>query len=355
MTKTMTKATFSVVVQPSQRSFSVDASEAILTAAIRHNITMPYGCKDGACGCCKTKLVSGTVQHGTHLDAALTAEDKANGMILICCAHPESDVVLESKIVAEVDAPPVKKMPVRVHSLVRQSEDVMILQLQLPASDKFHYWAGQYLEFILPDGSRRAYSMANAPAAESSGKVELHIRHMQGGKFTDQVFGSLKERAILRTEGPFGSFYLREQSDKPLIFLASGTGFAPIKALLEQMQKNAIQRPVHFYWGGRRPQDLYLHDWVVAQQAQMPHLTYIPVVSDAASEDAWAGRTGFVHRAVMEDFADLSAHQVYACGAPVMVESAKRDFTTERKLPAEEFFADSFTSEADKVSSYSPK
>lgn len=351
MTTTMTAPTFSVVIQPSQRNFSVNEPEAILEAAIRHHITLPYGCKDGACGCCKTRLVSGSVRHDAHLDAALTAEEKASGLILTCRAHPESDVVLEVKTVVEVDAPAVKKIPVRVQSMHRQSDDVMILQLQLPASEKFHYWAGQYIEFMLPDGSRRAYSMANAPRADgkNDGKIELHIRHMQGGKFTDQVFGSMKERSILRAEGPFGSFFLREKSDKPLIFLASGTGFAPIKALLEQIQQHNIQRPIHLYWGGRRPQDLYLHDWVVAQQAPMPYLTYIPVVSDATPEDAWAGRTGFVHRAVMDDFADLSAYQVYACGAPVVIESAKQDFTTACKLPIEEFFADSFTSEADKA------
>ncbi len=340
--------TFSVVVQPSQRSFSVNESEAILTAAIRQHITLPYGCKDGACGCCKTRLVSGSVRHDAHLDAALTADEKASGMILTCRAHAETDLVLESKIVAEVDAPPVKKMPVRVHSLTRQSDDVMIVQLQLPISEKFHYWAGQYIEFILPDGSRRAYSMANAP--DGDGKIELHIRHMQGGKFTDQVFGSLKERAILRAEGPFGSFFLREKSEKPLIFLASGTGFAPIKALLEYMRENSIQRSVYLYWGGRRPQDLYLDAWAQEQSRNMAQLSYYePVISDAVPEDQWMGRTGFVHQAVMEDFPDLSGHQVYACGAPIMVESAKRDFTTLCGLPVEEFFADSFTSEADKA------
>lgn len=347
--------TFSVLVQPSQRRFSVEAGEAVLTAAIQNNITLPYGCKDGACGCCKTRLVSGSVEHGMHLGAALTPEDAANGMILTCCAMPLDDLVLESHVVAEVDAFPVKKIPVRVHSLTRQSPDVMILQLQLPASEKFAYWAGQYIEFILQDGSRRCYSMANAPhTTYETGKVELHIRHVPSGKFTDHVFGTMKERAILRAEGPLGSFYLREKSDKPMIFLASGTGFAPIKALLAHIQHQGIQRSIHFYWGARRPEDWYLHDWVTAQMATMPHLHYIPVLSDAEEKDAWTGRTGFVHHAVMADFPDLSAHQVYACGAPIMVESAQRDFTTQCHLPAEEFFADSFITEADKAN-HSPK
>jgi CDP-4-dehydro-6-deoxyglucose reductase len=172
---------------------------------------------------------------------------------------------------------------------------------------------------------------------------------MPGGKFTDQVFGTLKEKDILRIEGPYGSFYLREDSDKPMVFVASGTGFAPIKALVEQLQFKNSTRKVSVYWGGRRPADLYMHEWMLAQAAHMPHLNYVPVVSDALPEDAWAGRTGFVHQAVMADVPDLSGHQVYACGAPIVVDSARTDFTARCGLPADEFYADSFTSAADKA------
>jgi len=224
----------------------------------------------------------------------------------------------------------------------------MLMDLQLPATETFAYRAGQYVEFILRDGARRSYSMANAP--HTGPGVQLHIRHMPGGRFTDTVFGSMKERDILRIEGPMGSFFLREESDKPLVFLASGTGFAPLKAILEHMQHSGITRPVTLYWGGRRPADLYMDDWMRAQCAAMPSLRYVPVVSDALPEDAWQGRSGFVHRAVLEDFADLSLHQVYACGAPIVVESARRDFCNLAGLPESEFFADSFTSEADKHS-----
>jgi CDP-4-dehydro-6-deoxyglucose reductase len=216
----------------------------------------------------------------------------------------------------------------------------------LPANDTFVYRAGQYVEFILRDGARRSYSMANAPSQGPG--VDLHIRHMPGGRFTDLVFGSMKEKDILRIEGPMGSFFLREESSKPMVFLASGTGFAPLKALLEHMQHCGITRAVTLYWGGRRPADLYMDDWVRAQCDAMPNLGYVPVVSDALPEDAWQGRTGFVHRAVLEDFPDLSGHQVYACGAPVVVDSAKRDFAALAGLPADELFADAFTSEADK-------
>ena len=287
--------------------------------------------------------------HGEHQSKALTADEEAAGLVLTCCARPLSDVVLESRQVTDESAYPVKKMPVRVATLEKKSHDVMQVRLQLPAADTFRYHAGQYIEFILRDGARRAYSMANAPhtQAEAPG-VELHIRHMAGGKFTDHVFGAMKEKEILRVEGPFGSFFLREDSDKPIVLLASGTGFAPIKALIEHMQFKAIARPAVLYWGGRRPGDLYLHDWVQARAAEMPQLTYVPVVSDALPEDGWTGRTGFVHQAVMDDFADLSGHQVYACGAPIVVESARDAYSAHRGLPPDEFFADSFTSEADK-------
>jgi CDP-4-dehydro-6-deoxyglucose reductase len=252
--------------------------------------------------------------------------------------------------VTEAGAFPIKKMPVRVVSLVKKSDDVMVIHLQLPATDVMQFHAGQYIEFLLRDGSRRSYSMGNAPHTLEAGapKVELHIRHMPGGKFTDPVFTTMKEKDILRVEGPYGSFFLREDSDKPMVLLASGTGFAPIKALIEHMQHKGITRPATLYWGGRRPSDLYMNDWVEGQLAQMPNLLYVPVVSNATPEDAWTGRTGFVHHAVLQDHPDLSGFQVYACGAPIVVDSAQRDYGA-AGLPAEEFFADSFTSEADKA------
>ena len=341
---------FQITVQPSGRSFTADGSETLLAAGIRQGIGLPYGCKDGACGSCKCKKLEGTVVHGTHQSKALSEEEEAQGLILTCCATAQSDVVLESRQVTEAGAFPIKKMPVRVASLARKSDDVMVIQLQLPANDVMQFHAGQYIEFLLRDGSRRSYSMANAPHTLEAGapKVELHIRHMPGGKFTDPVFTTMKEKDILRAEGPYGSFFLREDSDKPMVLLASGTGFAPIKALIEHMQHQGIQRPATLYWGGRRPADLYMNDWIEAQLAHMPQLRYVPVISNATPEDAWTGRTGFVHQAVLQDHPDLSGYQVYACGAPIVVESAQRDYAA-AGLPAEEFFADSFTSEADKV------
>ncbi len=340
---------FNVTVQPSGRTYTANADEALLAAAIRSGIGLPYGCKDGACGSCKCKKIEGSVVHGPHQLKALSHEEEAAGFILTCCGVAHSDVVIESRQVTDESAFPVKKMPTRLNSFAKASDDVMVMRLQLPAADVFKYHAGQYVEFLLRDGDRRAYSIANAPHTQAENpSVELHIRHMPGGKFTEHVFGAMKEKEIMRVEGPFGSFYLREDSSKPMVLLASGTGFAPIKAMIEHMQFKRITRPAVLYWGGRRPADLYMNDWVMARVAEMPNLRYIPVISDALLDDAWAGRTGFVHKAVLQDLPDLSAYQVYACGAPIVVDSAQADYIA-AGLPAEEFFADSFVTEKEKA------
>jgi len=339
---------FTVTVQPSGRSFSVGRDEPILHAAIREGVGLPYGCKDGACGSCKCRMLEGRVIHGAHQPKALSAEEEAAGMILTCQAAPQTDVVIEARTVAGAGEFPVRKMPSRVSRIEKPSPDVAVLTLQLPANDPLRYHAGQYVEFILRDNARRSYSMANAPHLQGDKPaIELHIRHMPGGKFTDHVFGAMKEKDILRVEGPFGSFFLREDSDKPIVLLASGTGFAPIKAIIEHIEFKAITRPVVLYWGARALADLYLHDWALQAAQRLPNLRYVPVLSEPRPEDAWTGRTGFVHQAVMADLPDLGGHEVYACGAPVMVDAAQRDFVAVCGLPADAFFADSFVTSAD--------
>ena len=341
--------TFTATVQPAGRSFTVEADEPVLQAAIRQGVGLPYGCRDGACGSCKSRLLEGRVVHGTHQAKALSAEEEAAGLMLTCCAVPQTDVVIEARSVPGAGQFAVRKMPSRVLSITRPAPDVAVLMMQLPANDPLRYHAGQYIEFILRDGARRSYSMANAPHTQTDKPViELHVRHMPGGKFTEHVFGAMKEKDILRMEGPFGSFFLREDSDKPIVLLASGTGFAPIKAIIEHLRFKASSRRAVLYWGCRSKADLYLHDWALAAAQEMPNLRYVPVLSEPQSDDAWTGRTGLVHRAVMADLPDLSVHQIYACGAPIMVESAQRDLVAICRLPADEFYADSFTSEADK-------
>jgi CDP-4-dehydro-6-deoxyglucose reductase len=339
---------FTIQLQPANRSFEVQRDEPILAAAIRQGIGMPYGCRDGACGSCKSRLLAGRVIHGAHQLRALSTEEEDAGLILPCCAAAQTDCVIEARSVPGAGEFPVLKMPARVLNLQRAAADVMIVKLQLPANQNLQYRAGQFIEVILRDGARRSYSMANAmhnlgnPPA-----LQLHLRHMPGGRFTDHVFGTMQEKEILRIEGPFGSFFLREDSARPIVLLAAGTGFAPIKAIIEQMQVKAVARLAVLYWGCRKRADLYLHEWAEAQAAQMPNLRYVPVLSESFDE-GWQGRSGLVHRAVIDDLPDLSGHQVYACGAPMMVESARQDFVARCGLPAEEFYADAFTSEADK-------
>jgi CDP-4-dehydro-6-deoxyglucose reductase len=341
--------TYTVTLRPSGRSFEVGPDEPVLQAAIRQGVGLPYGCKDGACGSCKSRLLEGRVIQGAHRAKALSAEEEQAGWMLPCCAAPQSALVIEARTVVGAGDFPPRKMPSRVTSIARPAPDVAIVRLQLPANEAFRYRAGQYVEFILRDGSRRSYSMANSPhTLAASPGIELHIRHMPGGKFTDHVFGAMQAKEILRLEGPFGSFFLREDSARPIVLLASGTGFAPIKAIIEQLEFTASQRAAVLYWGCRSRADLYLNDWAEQAATRMPQLRYVPVLSEPRSEDGWTGRTGLVHRAVMADLPDLSAHQVYACGAPIMVESARRDFVAQCGLPADEFHADAFTSEADK-------
>jgi CDP-4-dehydro-6-deoxyglucose reductase len=338
-----------VTVRPAERTFEVARDEPILAAAIRAGIGLPYGCKDGACGSCKSRLLEGRVIHGAHQRKALSQAEEEAGLVLTCCATPQTDCVIEARMVPGAGEYPVLKMPCRVMGIERAAPDVAVLKLQLPANQALQFRAGQYVEFILRDGTRRAYSMANAPEQLGSPPaIELHVRHMPGGKFTDHVFATMKDKDILRLEGPYGSFFLREDTTKPIVLLASGTGFAPIKAIIEHMRIKAIERPAALYWGCRTRADLYRHDWALQAAQELPWLRYVPVLSEARPEELWDGRTGFVHHAVMQDLQDLSGHQVYACGVPIMVESAKRDFVARCGLPEDEFYSDAFTSEADK-------
>jgi len=340
---------FEVVIQPSQLKFTADAHQTILDAAMAADILLPYSCRAGSCSTCKGKVLSGSVEDTVNVRHVLMEDEIAEGYTLFCQARPQSDLVIEAHQVRLATDLHIRKLPVRVIALEKLADDVMHVTLQLPAADPFRFYPGQYLDILFKDGSRRSYSMANAPGEDN--RVELHVRHMPGGMFTDTVFGAaekpLKVRDILRVEAPLGSFFLRDDSVKPIVFLASGTGYAPIRAILQQMAAQEMPRPAVLYWGGRRPADLYLDAEAQAFAQTLSGFRYVPVLSDALSGDNWQGRTGFVHHAVMQDLPDLSGHQVYACGAPIMVEAARRDFVQQCGLPEEEFFADVFTSQAD--------
>ena len=331
---------YQVTVQPSGRQFVAEADETILDAALRQGLTMPYGCKDGACGACKGHVQSGRVDHGKAQAHALKDDEKAAGMALYCCAKAQSDLIIECRQITSGSQIPVKTLPSRIERLERLAPDVIELHLRLPASERLQFLAGQYIDILLKDGKKRSFSLANAPHDDAL--LQLHIRHVPGGLFTEQVFSTLKVRDILRFNGPHGSFYLREDSAKPMILLAGGTGFAPIKAIVEHAMAENCRRPMVIYWGAKARVDLYQSALPEAWAAQHANIRYVPVLSEPAADDAWTGRTGLVHQAVLADFADLSGHQVYACGSPAMIDAAKRDFMAQG-LPEEEFFADAFS------------
>jgi CDP-4-dehydro-6-deoxyglucose reductase, E3 len=329
-----------VTLQPSGHTYAAPEDTTLLQAALDAGLTLPYGCRNGACGACKAKVAAGSIDYGNPQENAFTVEDRDNGFALTCCAKPLSDVVLEVHEVSGQNDIPVKTMPCRVQELLKVADDVMVMRLKLPTNERLQFLAGQYIEFLLPEGKRRAFSLANAPHEDDV--LELHVRMIPGGTFTEQVFSTMKVRDILRFEGPLGTFRLREESTKPMVMVAGGTGFAPIKALIEHAIHNHIKRPIALYWGARNRAELYLPDLPQQWAAAHPHITYVPVLSEPTAADEWAGRTGLVHQAVLKDFTDLASHQAYVCGAPVMVEAAQRDFIA-RGLPAEEFFADIFS------------
>ena len=330
--------THRVTLKPSGHTYQVDEGKTVLQAGLDAGYMLPYSCRAGVCRTCRGTIVEGKVDYGAVHATYLPDSDKAKGYALLCQAKPLTDLTVE---VQEVHGVRPRTIPCRVERLDKPAPDVAVVGLRLPMNENFRFLAGQYVDLLLKEGRRRSYSLATRPDPSGVTALEIHVRHTPGGAFTDQVFTTLKVRDILRFEGPLGSFYLREDSDKPIVMLASGTGFAPIRAICEYAGEKKLARPITLYWGGRLRRDLYQFDVAGA----WPHVKFVPVLSD----EKWDGRMGFVHRAVMEDFPDLSGHQVYACGAPIVVESARRDFSAHCGLPADEFYADSFLTEADKA------
>ena len=335
-----------VRLEPSGHTFTVAPGETVLEAAVRQGIGLPYGCRNGACGACKGVLRSGELEYGDYQERALHAHEKAAGKALTCCTRPLTDIVFEVRELSGAKDLAIRTLPARVEKVEKPAEDVAILYLKLPTGERLQFLAGQYIDILMKDGKRRSFSLANAPHDDQF--LELHVRKTPGGAFSAFVFEQMKERTIIRFEGPLGTFYLREDSDKPLIFVAGGTGFAPIKGLIEHAFHHGDARPMVLYWGVRSLKDLYMPDLPARwQREHAAGFTFIPVLSDPLPEDAWQGRTGLVHQAVLDDFSDLSGYQVYACGAPGMTDVAKQTFVEQRKLPEDEFFCDAFTPSVD--------
>ena len=332
---------YHIQLRPGSQTFTADDDHTLLDAALAAGLALPYGCRTGVCGACKGKVVQGRVDLGAYGEHALPATARDDGHALLCCARARSDLVLEISAPAQIADKPARKLPCRVSRLERLAEDVMRVDLQLPTAESFTFRAGQYVDIVLEDGQRRSFSIANAPCEQ--GHLELHIRRIPGGRFTGHVFDGMRVRDILRIEGPHGGFHLHEDSGRPVVMVGGGTGFAPLKGIVEHAIHIGFRPPITLYWGARTPAGLYLHETAQSWQSMLPGFRYIPVVSDARPEDGWTQRRGLVHEAVLADFADLSRHEVYACGSPPMIETVRDSFMRERNLAAEAFHADAFT------------
>ncbi|MEK7206514.1 MAG: CDP-6-deoxy-delta-3,4-glucoseen reductase [Pseudomonadota bacterium] len=361
-----------VRIESSGHEFVVEDKETVLAAALRQGIPLAYSCRNGSCGTCKGRLISGQVDYGVYEDKAMSAEERNAGHVLFCQAIPQSDLVIDAKEIDAARGIPIKILPCRVMKLEKLAHDVMQLSLKLPEGQRLQFLAGQYIDILLAGNKRRSFSLANAPGSDEL--LQLHIRHVPGGFFTDHVFNKMKEKDLLRFQGPLGTFFLREgdvqgstnaaggttpgteevesrreqrprtsraATDKPMILVAGGTGFAPIKGMLEHAMAQGITRPMHLYWGVRARRDLYLHELPLAWARENKHIRYTPVLSEPLPEDQWTGRTGWVHDAVAADYPDLSGHEVYASGPPPMI-AALKGAVKKHGLPDDHLYYDSF-------------
>jgi NAD(P)H-flavin reductase/ferredoxin len=332
--------TFTVQVQDSEFRFPCEPNETLLDGAQRAGYEIPFSCRKGVCGTCKGQVLSGEVR--AHAGEVLTAKERETGHYLYCQTRPRSDLMIKPRAIAKFDPFARKRLTARVFRIVRASDDVALVHLRFPAGVRVKFKAGQHLNLILDNGERRDFSMANPPS-ESDG-VRLHIRHVPGGAFTSFVFNELKRGDQLRLEIPFGDFELHD-SDKPILFVAGSTGFAPIASIVEDALRRGVKREMLLYWGARRRAGLY-SDLPQKWAAKHPQFKYVPVLSD---EDAPGFRRNFVHLAVLEDHPSLKDFQAYVCGVPVMTAAARRDFV-KAGLPEDEFFADAFVTRADLAS-----
>ena len=339
---------YKVTLKPSGHSFETGPGESILRNGLNAGLSIPFSCKQGVCRSCRGLLVEGEVDLGDVHPAYLPEDLRARGFIHLCQASALSDIVVEIKEMEGFAGVTVRKVPCRIAKIETPAPDVKIIHLRLPMNENMMFVAGQHIELMLPGDLRRTYSIASAPKVDGVTALELHIRQIPGGAFTDGLLPRMKERELLKFEGPLGSFHLRN-SDKPAIMVATGTGFAPIKSMLEAAFERGLEKTRVFtlYWGARTRRDLYMHDLPKAWEAEHPGFQFIPVLSDPTPDCNWTGRTGLVHEAVLGDHPDLSQAEVYACGAPAMIEAAQRDFIGKADLPETHFYSDPFLTQAD--------
>ena len=332
-----------LTLRPQNRVFTLEPGRPVLDTALAAHVNLPHSCKGGNCGSCRARLVSGEVDYPRGLPLGLSEAERAAGYVLLCQAVARSDLVIEAREIRRVTDVEVKSLPCRIERLERFAPDVMGVYLRLPVIEEFHFRAGQYLDVMLPGDRRRSFSIASPP--HEAGLIELHVRRVSGGEFTASVFDALKPGALLRIEGPLGQFVYREPAEGaaagPVILVAGGTGFAPVKAILRQLLASGVQRPIRLYWGARHEVDLYQRDWVQERLGSFAQLRFVAVLSEPAGEEATRYRTGFVHDALLADFQDLATAEVYAAGPPALI-AALREMLPSRGLPEDRLYFDSF-------------
>jgi NAD(P)H-flavin reductase/quinol-cytochrome oxidoreductase complex cytochrome b subunit len=328
-----------VTMHPGAVAVAARAGETLLEAGLRAGLTLPYDCRAGGCGVCVCTVLNGRVDHGNFQPAALTDAMRARGQALMCCATALEDVELEVDVESLAAAAAPQRLRGIVERMERLAPDVMRLWVTLPDGRRMEFEAGQYINIVLEDGARRAFSFANPP--HDNERIELHVRLVPGGRFTTHVFERMRAGDAIEFEGPIGRFTLRE-SDRPILFIAGATGFAPIKSIVEDAFRRGIRRPMWLYWGVREHKDLYMADLAERWQREYPNFRFVPVLSDAGDDAEWNGRRGLVHEVLLADHPDLAGFEVYACGSTRMVEAAVPDFLTHGL--AEQFcFSDAFT------------
>ncbi len=330
---------FKIRVPASGHEFTAEVNETILEAALRQGIGLPYGCRNGACGKCSGEVISGVTEYDTEALRALAKKEHESGKTLFCQACAVTDLEIKVREIINSSDIEIKTLPCRVEKMELLTDDVMMLLLKLPENERLQFLAGQYIEFLLKDGKRRAFSIASAPHNDEY--IELHIRHVPDGHFGDFVFDGLKEKTLMRIEGPLGSYFLREDNSRPIILMGGGTGFAPLKGMLEHAFHINLDRPIHLFCGVRAKQDLYMDEMVHLWLKQHANLKYTAVLSEPAAEDNWQGETGFVHEGVVKHYPDLSGYDVYLSGPPPMVKAGMELFY-EKGLPETQIYSDSF-------------
>lgn len=316
---------FQVKIQSSGVSFMVREGESVLSAALRQGVMLPYSCKNGTCGSCKGTIDRGEVHYPFHPPLALTREEIGDGAALFCQAEPVEDLVIQAREIEAVRDIQVRKLPARIIEKTLLATDVMRVKIKLPNAQRLQFLAGQYLDVLLPEGKRRAFSIASAPQMED--EIELHIRHVDGGDFTGQVFNELKERDILRIEGPQGTFFIRnDKPERPMILMGGGTGFAPLKSMIEDLLAHEDKRPLHLFWGVRSREELYMHAQAKEWAQDHDHIQYSNALSDPQGDSPADSFTGFVHSAVLEQYPELSELDIYMSGPPAMIDTARLAF-----------------------------